>query len=106
MTVLEFHCRIDADHPALAGHFPGAPVTPGVWLLDRVIAEVQAASGRRVGAVAQAKFVAALLPQERAEVRCEFDGARVAFRIRVQRGGTAVAIATGSLQMHTTPEPV
>lgn len=96
-VMLEFHCRIDADHPALAGHFPGAPVAPGVWLLDRVICEVQRATGRRVAGVAQARFVAALLPQECADVRCEIDGARVAFRIDVERGGAMVAIAQGSL---------
>ncbi|CAN5922239.1 hydroxymyristoyl-ACP dehydratase [soil metagenome] len=34
---LELDLRIDADLPALAGHFPGLPIVPGVCLLDWVI---------------------------------------------------------------------
>ena len=28
---------IAAEHPALAGHFPGAPILPGVLLLDEMV---------------------------------------------------------------------
>jgi 3-hydroxyacyl-[acyl-carrier-protein] dehydratase len=32
-------CRaIAADHPSLPGHFPGAPLVPGVLILDEVFA--------------------------------------------------------------------
>ena len=34
VTVL---CRIAADHPAFAGHFPGRPLLPGVLLLAEVL---------------------------------------------------------------------
>jgi 3-hydroxymyristoyl/3-hydroxydecanoyl-(acyl carrier protein) dehydratase len=36
MTV-ERTLTITKDHPALAGHFPGHPIVPGVVILDEVI---------------------------------------------------------------------
>jgi 3-hydroxyacyl-[acyl-carrier-protein] dehydratase len=29
---------IPADHPSLPGHFPGAPIVPGVVILDEILA--------------------------------------------------------------------
>lgn len=83
--------RIDAGHPCLPGHFPGNPVVPGVVVLDRVQAAVEAAHGAALGPLRlpQVKFVQPLLPGETAEVRLE--GAAPRWRFRVLRGETLLA---------------
>jgi 3-hydroxymyristoyl/3-hydroxydecanoyl-(acyl carrier protein) dehydratase len=58
------HFAIPADHPALAGHFPGLPVVPGCVILDQVIA----AWGGACLAVPSAKFHTPLGPDQRVEV--------------------------------------
>lgn len=57
---------IAANHPAFDGHFPGAPVLPGVVLLDETLRAVELARGGeprcwRVGSV---KFLRAVAPGE------------------------------------------
>ena len=48
---------IAAGHPALAGHFPGAPVLPGVVLLDEIVRVVEGAAGAGHWRIGAAKFV-------------------------------------------------
>lgn len=55
---------IATNHPAFEGHFPGAPVLPGVVLLDEAIRAIELAGGGeprcwRVGSV---KFLRAVAP--------------------------------------------
>jgi 3-hydroxyacyl-[acyl-carrier-protein] dehydratase len=57
---------IPVDHPSLVGHFPGAPIVPGVLLLDEMIRAVESAadfsaSRWRIGS---AKFVKPVRPGE------------------------------------------
>ena len=57
---------IAAEHPAFAGHFPGAPILPGVLLLDEMVRAVEqershARTRWRIGA---AKFVKPVRPGE------------------------------------------
>lgn len=73
--------RIDADHPALPGHFPGQPVVPGVVLLDRVAAAVAQWQRGTLRQLAQVKFLQPLLPGQEAELLLSADGERVRFRI-------------------------
>jgi len=82
--------RIDADHPCLPGHFPGRPIVPGVVLLERVIAAIEAAHGPLPPlALPQVKFVQPLLPDE--DARIELDGEAPRWRFRVLRGEALLA---------------
>jgi 3-hydroxyacyl-[acyl-carrier-protein] dehydratase len=56
---------IAAEHPALAGHFPGAPILPGVVLLDEIVYALQRADGVSMGwRISAAKFVSPVHPGE------------------------------------------
>ena len=81
--------RIGADHPCLAGHFPGKPVVPGVLLLDEVARALERASGTTLRALPSVKFLAPLLPDEAAELVLLPGDARVRFRI--ERDGMPIA---------------
>ncbi|MGP8032805.1 MAG: acyl-CoA synthetase [Steroidobacteraceae bacterium] len=58
--------KIDAGHAALAGHFPGAPVLPGVVLLDETVRAVEQANGGAAmrWTVGAAKFLKPVRPGE------------------------------------------
>jgi len=62
--------HIPADHPALPGHFPGYPITPGVVLLQQIVnACVHWQADARITAWPQIKFVSPLLPDENFVIR-------------------------------------
>jgi|ERR1700680_4695065 3-hydroxyacyl-[acyl-carrier-protein] dehydratase len=57
---------IAAEHPALAGHFPGAPIVPGVLLLDETVRAVESANALEPSRwrIGSAKFVKPVRPGE------------------------------------------
>jgi 3-hydroxymyristoyl/3-hydroxydecanoyl-(acyl carrier protein) dehydratase len=86
---------VDPSHPSLPGHFPGAPVVPGVLVLERVVAAIEAAHGP-LGALrlSQVKFLQPLLPGEQADVELTdlvSEGAAPRWRFRVSRGDALIA---------------
>ncbi|HSX58844.1 MAG TPA: hydroxymyristoyl-ACP dehydratase [Tahibacter sp.] len=86
--------RIPAEHPSLAGHFPGNPVVPGVVVLDEVAAALRRRHDRRIAGFRQVKFMAPLLPGQDASL--ELDIADERLRFRVLRGGELIASGEAS----------
>lgn len=86
---------IPHDHPCLPGHFPGRPIVPGVVVLDRVLAAIEAGHGGALGALRmpQVKFAQPLLPGEEARIELEAlpDIAPPRWRFRVLRDDALLA---------------
>ncbi len=77
---------VPPEHPVLAGHFPGAPVVPGVLLLDAVRLAWQRACGCRVvlAGVDDARWFAPVAP-----------GTAVLLRARVEVGARGEVVVDG-----------
>lgn len=75
---------VPADHPALAGHFPGNPIVPGVVLLDAVLDAIQSRRPCTLLAMPAVKFLQPVQPRERIELRVEITADQEALRARFQ----------------------
>ena len=100
MPPAEFSWVVPPDHPALAGHFPGRPIVPGVVLIDRAILFAERLIGRAdvCWQIANAKFLSPVGPGETLSFILEVRGATISFSVRA----SGRAVASGSL---TPPTP-
>lgn len=90
------------DHPTFAGHFPGAPILPGVVLLDAALRKIEQSCERPVSGwdVAAAKFQSAVRPGEALTLEHEqLPNGSIRFVIRA----AGRAVATGVLMPRGSP---
>jgi 3-hydroxyacyl-[acyl-carrier-protein] dehydratase len=82
---------IPADHPCLAGHFPGHPLVPGVVIVEQVLALIASRSGLPLQPLSlpQVKFLQPLLPEQCA--RIELSGAMPQWSFTVSHAGQPIA---------------
>ncbi len=90
-VTFEVHRVIAKDHPALAGHFPGNPVVPGVVILDEVLQAAEQWRGQlRLKSVVSVKFTSPLKPGIAFSIKLREEGhAHIAFECWLD--GTALA---------------
>jgi 3-hydroxymyristoyl/3-hydroxydecanoyl-(acyl carrier protein) dehydratase len=94
LAVVESTHVIAPDLPAFDGHFPGAPVLPGAYLLALVLREIEHHEALRIQPAAalvvqQVKFLAPVGPGCSLRIRLEAQRDTIAFA--VHEGATAVA---------------
>jgi 3-hydroxyacyl-[acyl-carrier-protein] dehydratase len=63
--IFEVRRVITADHPSLPGHFPDAPLVPGVLILDEVLATLRGWRKEcELTAIRTVKFLQPLKPEQ------------------------------------------
>jgi 3-hydroxymyristoyl/3-hydroxydecanoyl-(acyl carrier protein) dehydratase len=84
----EVRRMIGADHPSLPGHFPGAPIVPGVIILDEILAALSEwRRDSRVTVISAVKFLAPLKPDQPFMIYLDLSEhakSQVAFRCHVE----------------------
>jgi 3-hydroxymyristoyl/3-hydroxydecanoyl-(acyl carrier protein) dehydratase len=65
--------KISPQHPAFAGHFPGAPIVPGALLLDEAVRALSEAAdlGTARCEIAATKFLSVVRPGEALSIEHE-----------------------------------
>ena len=101
MAEFRSQAAVPAQHPSLAGHFPGNPIVPGVLLLEYVLEAARAWRGpaSRLAGLPAVKFLSALQPAERFDIHLADEGPRIRFTC----SAGARVLAQGTLALAVDP---
>ena len=90
---------IAADHPALADHFPGNPIVPGVLILDEVLQVARQWRGSvKLKAIESVKFSSPLNPGDAFSIELrEAGSSEIVFECRY--AGTMLASGTLTVEL-------
>jgi len=92
---------VSTQHPAFDGHFPGAPLLPGVVLLDEMLRAVEDAGRGGGWSIATAKFLQPVRPGETLTFEHE-PVSNGALRFAIRSAGRPVATGTLVPRLATT----
>lgn len=97
--------QVPADHPCLAGHFPGNPVVPAVVLLEQVLAALRLWRGPQwqLRRLLAAKFLRPLRPDEHFEILLRLTGTAPDARLDWRCERDARLLAQGAWQVGERP---
>ncbi len=93
---------VPRDHPVFAGHFPGAPIFPGVMLLDEALQRIAASTGIALDTceISAVKFLSPARPGDALTLQHTITPAGT---IRFEITADARAIASGSIVPQSAP---
>jgi len=97
---------IAADHPSLPGHFPGAPLVPGVLILDEVVSALRDwQKGCELTAIRTVKFLKPLRPEQLFTINltATADPARISFCCHIEKDPIVEGQLDVSCGIKTTP---
>jgi len=89
---------VPTDHPAMAGHFPGHPVVPGVVIMENILQQLgELHPGLVCSGVKKLKFLAPLAPGEVFEISFA-EPSETSIRFTAMIGETKLATGRLALQ--------